>query len=356
MPGILNNLGMIRYLAVLIPSSAIIALIGLNTINNALFDKIQIVKPFIIAIVLFFIVKSSFSQWYYPFRQSNEQVVLKQIGIYLRTTWPDFKKIYFLHPLLPVVADADPFDSKKAEMLWSAEPEKINNLPNGTLVLWDSHFLKGEGKTPIRVFSGNPNFKTLKHYKYYNEEFPFEVCLFLKTSKNKLISDSVSVEFVSEKGLVSGNPETDSTVYTFESDSIAFRQWLSLRTSIGGKHAMEFKSDMEFGPVFSKNTRDINFNGYLKSVTLRFRFFQSDTTKDIINVIEIKDHEKQISWVGLSIKQSIIPLQWNSIEFQHSFSEPIKNTDFKVNIYFWNREKRKFYIDDFKIIFGTVKK
>jgi hypothetical protein len=56
------------------------------------------------------------------------------------------------------------------------------------------------------------------------------------------------------------------------------------------------------------------------------------------------------------IKQTIVPQQWNVVELHHSFAEPIHNEDFKVNIYFWNKEKRRFYIDDFKIIFGTVKK
>ncbi len=204
MPGILNNLGMVRYLSVLIPGSAFIAVIGLNHINISVLNKFRYVNPFIIATILFIIVISVFSHGYYPFRPSYEQVVMKQMSIYVQKSLPGLK-IYYQNPLLPTSVDADPFDNKAVEMLYSAEPESINRLPDSTLVLWDSHFMKGDANIPLSAFLENPNFVLLKHYKFINVELPFEVFLFMRTSGKHFRSDSVPTEFVSENGIVTRN-------------------------------------------------------------------------------------------------------------------------------------------------------
>jgi hypothetical protein len=352
MPGILNNLGMLRYLAVLIPSSALIALIGLNIINLPFFTKINFLKPVIVIAVFILVVSSSFTQWYYPFKPYNEQYVMKQMSNYILTTWPNFKKVCFLHPSLPVFADLDPYDSKRVEMMWSADLEHLNQLPDSTLLLWDSHFMKGEGKIPFNWLSENPNFVMLKHYKFSNAEVPFEACLFIRMANP--IPVPVPVEIVSPEGLLSGNHSTNIFVYTFENDPLDFHHWFTLRTSFTGRNAVAFTPEMEYGPTFLKKTGEINKKGSLKSVMLKFNLNQSDTLKDLISVVEIKDHNKLLSWEGLVIKQTLTANQWNTIDLHHSFLEPIKDEEYYVNIYIWNKGKRKFYIDDFRITFETI--
>lgn len=352
MPGILNNLGMVRYLAVLIPSSALIALIGLNMINRPAFTKINFLKPVIVIIVLILVAWSSFTQWYYPFKPNKEQYVMKQMASYITSTCPDFKKIYFCHPLLPFLAELDPFEIKRVEMLWSADLESLNQMPDSTLILWDSHFMKGEGKIPINWLSENPNFIMLKHYTFSNEELPYEAYLFIRAASPSPVP--VPVELISPDGLVSKNRTPDSIVYNFGNDSLDFRHWLALRTSFAGRNAVAFNPEMEFGPIFLKKIRDISKDGNLKSVTLKFNLNQADSIKDLVNVIQIRDNDKQVSWEGLIIKQSLKTKQWNTIELHHSYPEVIKNDNFKVSIYIWNKGKRKFYIDDFQITFESI--
>jgi hypothetical protein len=352
LPGILNNLGMLRYVAVLIPSSALIALIGLNMINLPAFTKISFLKPAIVITVVILVVLSSFAQWYYPFKPYNEQYVMKQMASYIQTTRPNFEKVCFLHPSLPVFADLDPFDNKRVETMRSADLERLNQLPDSTLLLWDSHFMKVEGKIPFNWLSENPNFIMLKHYKFSNEELPFEACLFIRAANPMPVP--VPVEIVSPDGLITGNNSPDTIIYTFDNDTLDFRQWLALRTSFSGRNAMAFTPEMEFGPIFLKKIKDIDKEGSLKSVNLKFNINQADTIKDLVSVVEIKDYDKQVSWEGLIIKQSLNANQWNSIELHHFFPEPVKDNDFKVNIYIWNKGKRKFYIDDFQISFEFI--
>jgi len=352
MPGILNNLGMIRYLAVLIPGSALIALIGLNMINLPAFTKIIFLKPAIIILVVILVVRSSFAQWYYPFKPNNEQLVIKQMASYIKSTCPDFKKMFYWHPLVPLLAELDPYEIKRVEMLWSANLESLNQLPDSTLILWDSHFMKGEGQIPLKWLSENPNFIMLKHYKFGLEDHSFESCLFIRAANP--LSVPLQVEVVSPAGLVTENHPTVSLQYTFKNDSLDFSQWLAHRTSFSGRNAVAFIPEMEGGPIFQKRIGDIGKYRNLKSVTLKFNINQADSIKGLVGVIQIKDNDKQVIWEGLLIKQALIPNQWNTVELHHSFPEVLKNEDFLVNIYIWNNRKRKFYIDNFQITFESI--
>jgi len=355
MPGILNNLGILRYLAVLIPGSAFIALIGLDKIAFAGISKFRFIQPLFITTILVLIVRSSFAQWYYPFRQNNEGLVMKQMGIYLQSAWPAYRKICFLHPLLPTVANIDPFDSKKVEVLWSTNLDQINSFADSTLMLWDSHFMRGEGRIPLSALTDNPNFILLKHYKFAYEELPFEACLFLKVTNKTAAHLTVPVELVSEKGLADNTLATDSISFTFDNDPAVFRQWKAKEVLFSGKSAIEFKSETEYGPVFSKKISDLNLEGYISSVKIRFNIFQTDSIMKMVAVIEIKDDDNQVMWEGLVNNHSLKLNLWNPIGLQHLFTEPIKDKDLRVNIYIWNKDKQNFYIKDFNIIFNSRK-
>lgn len=353
MPGILNNLGMLRYLAVLIPGSAFIALVGLNIINSSLFFKVRFLRPLLVVTVIILVVRSSFAQWYYPFEPYNQQYVIRQMAVYIKTDWPEFKKICFLHPLLPALADLDPYDSQKVQTLWSTDPETLNQLPDSTLLLWDSHFMKSDGRISFQWLSENPNFTLLKHYRFSNEELPFEACLFIRTDSATQIP--VPVEIVSPEGMFSENLIQETITHTFENDPANFQQWIAKLKYFLGRSSLEFTPNMEFGPTFLIKIGDINKNSALKSVTLNYNLFLSDTIKNMVSVIEIKDKNKQISWEGLVIKQPLEANKWNAIELQHSFPELLNDETLNVNIYIWNKDKQNFYIDDFKVSFESVK-
>jgi hypothetical protein len=338
--------------AVLIPSSAFIALIGLNMINLPAFTKISFFKPVFVFAVVILVIRSSFAQWYFPFKPYNEEYVIKQIATYIQTTRPNFKKVCFIHPSLPVLADLDPYDNKRVELLHTTDLEHINQLPDSTLLLWESHFMKVDGKIPFNWLSENPNFIMLKHYRFSNEELPFEACLFIRAANPMPVP--VPVELVYPSGLILGNQTLETQIYTFENDTLDFNKWLNLRTSFTGRNAVAFTPEMEFGPVFRKKIRDINKHKNLKSATLKFNLNQADTITDFVSVVEIKDNKKQVYWKGLIINQSLQANQWNAIELRHTFSEPIKNDDLMVNIYIWNKGKRNFYIDDFQIAFESI--
>ena len=67
--------------------------------------------------------------------------------------------------------------------------EFVNQLPDSTLFVWDSHFMEIEGRITYNWLTENPNFTKIKHYKFGDEKRPFEACLFMRTD----YSDSTSI-------------------------------------------------------------------------------------------------------------------------------------------------------------------
>lgn len=354
MPGILNNLGMVRYLATLIPSSAIIVLIGLNVINLPTFSKLSPYKTAIVAIYLIIVAISPFTQHFFPFKPNNEQLIVKEMAGYINTSFPNFKKVCFQHPMVSYYADLAPYDSDKVVPLLAGNPAFVNDLPDSTLLLWDSHFMEVEGKISLEWLSKNPNFKMLKHIRFINEKLPFEACLFIKADNPDLVQ--APVEIVYADGMLVGDRNTSKIFYSFEKDSLDFLNWSPLFTIHSERKAVEITPEIEFGPKFSKKSEEINLGKGLKAVNLEFNLNQTDSLNTFVCVIEIRKNDDLLSWEGLTIKTPIKQEQWNPIELSHLYSEIVTNDNLSVTVYFWNKDKQHFYINDLKITFEYVLK
>ena len=355
MPGILNNLGMMRYMSVLIPVSAILALKGLNIISVSPLKKFIYLEFLIICILIFFIIKAPFKQWYYPLHLNNEQVVINEVGNWVHSSRIKNKKICYMHPYLAIVADIDPFDEKKVTLLWSLKKEQLNLLPDSTFIIWDSHFAPQEGELPLNLLSDDKIFIPIKHYKYYNESMPFETWLFMKYNSNYRSNLSIIPEIVMDFGLLSNLQKTDSMFFDFDITVPNDKAMLSGEIFFSGKRSLEYTPDKEFGNVFSKKISEIKKSEMLRMIQINFKFFPCDSIKDVVSVIEIKNEDKIVSWYGKSIGQRIIFNEWNSCELQQILFPCETNEKYILNFYFWNKGKRKFYIDNLNIYYYDLK-
>jgi len=351
MPGILNNLGMVRYLATLIPSSVLIGLIGLNLINQIKFKKSSL-KNITVGGFIIMAVISPFTQRFFPFKTNNEEMIVKEMAEYTKTSMPDFKKICYLHPMFPIYAELDPYDVNRIVPMQAANHDFVNELPDSTLFLWDSHFMEIEGKISLEWFTRNPNFKMLKHIKFINEKLPFETCLFIKADNPKL--ETAPVEIVYEDGKFLGEHNTKKIIYSIKNDSLDFLNWYPHMVSYSDKNAIEFTPEKEFGPKIIKNSDEINLGQGLRSVNISFNIHQPDSMSELLSVIDVRKNDSIYSWEGINIKQEIKPNQWNSVSISHNYQEPIAEDSLSIIFYIWNKGKQQFYIDDLQIAFDYL--
>ena len=315
MPGILNNLGMVRYMAALIPASALIVLIGINIINHPKFSKINSYKPAIVTGYLILVVISPFTQHFFPFKPNNEQLIVKEMATYIKTSIPNTRRVCSLHPMLAFYAELDPFDSNVTVPMKAGNLDFVNELPDSTLFLWDSHFMDIEGKISLEWLSKNPNFKMLKHIRFINEKLPFETALFIRSNNPNPVP--TPVEIVYADGIFLGEHNTSRIVYIMEKDSLDFLSWFPLVKTFSGKNAIEFTPETEFGPKFIKNYDEINFGEGLRSVNITFNINQPDSISELLSVIDVRKNDSIYSWEGINITKEIKPNQWNPIAISH---------------------------------------
>jgi hypothetical protein len=274
---------------------------------------------------------------------------MNEVGKWLKLSSLKNKKICYLSPCFAVAAAIDPFDEKKITLLWSLDKEHLNTLPDSTIIVWDSHFAPREGKLPLNKLAKDTNFIPIKHYSYYQKDFPLEAWVFIKVDSNIKRNIRVDSEIVTDFGLLSDLKKADSIFFDFDSTTLGDKTMLSKNVFFSGQTSLQYKPDNEWGPVFSKPIKEIRNHNALKMVKVNFKFFPCDSVKDIIAVIEVKKKNEIITWYGEPILKQITLNKWNSIEFQKCLFPNEIDKNYVLNFYFWNRGRNNFYVDDITI-------
>ncbi|HPQ07945.1 MAG TPA: glycosyltransferase family 87 protein [Bacteroidia bacterium] len=341
MPGINSNLGMLRYLTSIIPLSALISLHAFQLLD--IIPILKKIKSLILILISTLIINEPFNKYFYPFRLSNEQIVINQSAKFLSNFNLKNKTIIFLHPQLPVSLDIDPFDKNHSILMWALDVNHIDQLPDSTLIVWDSHFSPLEGNVPVEKLKSDTSLKLLKHFKFIDESYPFETLIFIKSNKN--IDLNVQPEYVAEQGIVNLNNYEIKT-YNFDTLNTTIIN-LSTEKSLSGKYSLKYSSENEWGNVFTYT----NIQNLIK-IKIQFSFIPIDTLKETFIITHIKDTIDNSTLVWFGDKLSNYKLnEWNQFETNHAFFNNKFNQKSKLDIYFWNKSKKNFYIDDLKITF-----
>ncbi len=165
--GIFPTLGLSRYMAPLIPLAAIIALRGLQVINLVPdYLKLNRLKTMIAAIFTLLILYSPYTLWYkIPFTLGPEDVVIKKAADWLKQTSNADKKLFYEAPYVTICLDIDRFNMDKSTgfgALNSNHPDQ--NMPRGSIMIWDSHFGLNEGKIGLDTLMKDTNLTLLRKF------------------------------------------------------------------------------------------------------------------------------------------------------------------------------------------------
>ncbi len=344
-----TNLGMMRYMAVLIPSASLIALRGMNAILFPLKNHL-VASVLIAASAAVLIMKAPFQQNYFPFRLGAEEKVVDTAGRWFLHS--DFKNnmLYYSQQFLITLADKDPFDKKEAEELIYVDKNNFtSNIKDSAVVIWDAHYSPAEGRLPLDSLRGNPHFELLREFVPAHEftvlgDHKFIICVFQKhnflpagNSNPTAPPDALCVDWNGfEAGEKSQQPEM-----------------LSAEKYYSGKQSAKSTAATEFGPGIQKPLAEINQWESLKEIQMQLKLFASAQPKDLYGVMEIMGTDnKQLNWQSVKIQlQDTSMSRWASVSCGF-FIDPvylIKGNYLKL--YVWNSGKNNFYTDDMKISF-----
>ncbi len=161
-PGILNNLGMLRYMTTLVPCASLIALRGLNVVLAPV-NRFAWIQVIIIAILVFLTVKYPFQRWPYPFKLDGEPKYIKVAADYLKENNLEWTRLSYFHPSFPLFYDVDPFDTEKiVRYIDFNSPPPSEQLPSGSIIIWDAHFGPTDFNAPLEKIENNSSIKLLK--------------------------------------------------------------------------------------------------------------------------------------------------------------------------------------------------
>ena len=320
--GLANSMGLVRVFAGVMPCAALICLKGFNILLTPTWFRNQYVKILVTVLVLFFILKKPFVSEYFPFRLTKEQLVIKDVSVWMKAENHDKKKLYYLYPYLPLLLDIDAFDENKATELWGIyrhiKQGGIKSIPDGTIVIWDAHFGPNECGIPLEKLMSDPNFDLLKSF-YPRERFttlggfPFSVSVFQKRSRPKIVEDSRKNELAS----------------------------FSFNLSNGND---QLNKEVEYGKTLEKKTSE--FPLHTNKLIFQTDFISgANEAKNAIVVLTVDKKEGgNVYWEGQPLTFSNDSSGIKKGEAVFNFSPDAFYTSDVVKVFVWNKEKKEFLL------------
>lgn len=185
--GLYSSLGLIRVMAGVTPLAGLLALKGVNSVMEflsriRLLNKFHFLQTTILSIIIALIIWMPFKQHQFPRSLGYEDKVVKQAADWIKQDLPAASMYCYQYPYLSVFLNFDPFDRNHYTPLWSMQAE---NLPAGSIVIWDSHYSPNEAKLPLSRLNENSSFELLYTFKADPDKTPadkelFEVFVFKK--------------------------------------------------------------------------------------------------------------------------------------------------------------------------------
>jgi hypothetical protein len=159
-----TNLGLLRYMVTIIPSSAMLGLRGLNIILLPIKNR-PYVSFFIVLFIGIFAALTPFFQDYFPFVLMQEEKTVKACGQWMREQKLTDEKLYYSQQFLIPNINKDPFDRNKAlELTYALKENFTGNLEDSSVIVWDAHYSANEGRVPLDSLLGNPHFELLHEF------------------------------------------------------------------------------------------------------------------------------------------------------------------------------------------------
>ena len=344
--GLANSLGLIRVLAAVIPCTALVCLRGFNYVMIPFFRRKMILEIIIVTFLVLWVMRSPFKHDYFPYKLDPEQALIKESSDWFKKSEFTKQKIYYIFPVFAHFLNIDPFNDKRVGELWGLYPSikewGIDVIPDSTIIFWDAHFGPNECRIPKDTIMNDPHFELIKAFKPQNEfttlgGYKFEVFAFMKIKQPKKL-ETLAVDFFDfEKN----NPILDKSE-TIVSDK-----------AFSGKNASKLSSQNEFSAIvkkqiseFPKNTLKVDIDCKIADV--------AENSKDALFVFSIDDEKgKSLLWSGAPLILKPIDKNkiWRSAMAEFVLSLDLYPPNAVAKIYVWNKAKKEFYLDDFKITY-----
>jgi ABC-type cobalt transport system substrate-binding protein len=347
-----GSVGYLRVIASVIPLSAIICIKGYSFVDVRL-KLFPWLRYLVMAGVSGWIIQVNFKTYEFPFKVDDDEKVIKITAEWIKNSEYANRKILYADLRIPYYMDINPFERKQLFQMYN--PRSLGFVPDGSIIVWDSHFGPNENGVPHDSLFLNKHFKLLKVFEPLKEITTlggkkYEVLVFLKLSAGKTADNS---EFL--KGMKEKEERSYKLVNSYVNDFETPRPGIidsKLNTEFAhsGKQSYMMDGASLYSPGFDINCNNFKpGQGGIKVRISVYLFSQVAIDSDRPSlVISLEDDKKSYDYNTIRLTSlKLVVNQWNHIEKEVKLLLVHSPTD-HIKIYIYNPEKNVFFIDDFK--------
>ena len=330
--GLGNSLGLIRVMGSVTPMVAVTALVGFNFIED-LFSKYKKLFAGFALILFLWMMVMLFSVCRRGFKRSAPQVVLKQATDYVKINHLDRHKVYYFNNYVPFQLGINPYNNQQSSWGIPASAKVSVSIPDSSIIVWDAHFGPNEGRTPLKKLLNDNGLEVLK---VFEPERPFKVLggynyqvyIFQKTGS-------------SENGL--------NLTLDFEGDEPEN----SAKRAFAGKKSHHVGRDKTFLNLMVNQTANLCSDSCLLTLSGELFTIEGFAGDDVSLVVSCESEGADYFYRAFSLDKVAQKNRWAHFDYKLKLSPP-QGSDEIMKVYFWNKNRKEFWIDDVKLHLAEI--
>jgi len=343
------SIGLIRYVAPMIPVASMIALYGFSLFSMLAGNRKWLRSAFtviIIALIIFF----NFKTYRFPVPLGDEEKIIKKASDWVSKNIHPLPIVCYNDFNVPYFLNIDPYSTNYSIQLWYAP--SVKDIPMGSLYIWDAHFGPNECRIPLDTVMHDPYMRLIKLFrpKYNMLTFgdqPYEVFIFRKSPVAGEYDNYLFFQTCINEEDNHFSPVTRK-VFDFEKASPDVDSRIINKNAASGKMAFRMDKTTEFSPGLVFSCSDLPDIGSTLRIKASVKVYSDVPFSEnpAILVISLEDKKGTYSYKALYFdKTNFVPGSWNQAFLSSDLPE-IKSKDDVIKVYVWHTGKKDLIIDD----------
>jgi hypothetical protein len=162
--GMGNSVGLIRVIAAVVPSAALLGVLGWSRLMAWLPVK-RGYKQAATGLLCLFLAIQPHLVYEIPVPLIGTQKYVREASEWLLGSEYFRNKIYYYDPHFEHFLGLDPYDEARCRSFLHNSSQPETGVPGGAIVLWDAHFSPGNGQLPLERLMDHPGFRLIRVFR-----------------------------------------------------------------------------------------------------------------------------------------------------------------------------------------------
>ena len=318
-----SSAGLLRVMGGIAPLLSVFAVYAVEWVSDKL-ERPKIIIPLVILLAIYF----QRSKMILPYELGKSERIMSDVVEWFKESkYIDYTTIYY-HPFVLMKMNEDPFD----KLPFKATKKYLEKLNDPIIYFWDSDYGDREANMPHELLSENKHMHLLNRFGDSQDN-----CFVYLFSRDSIADNSMStyIDFDFESDIP--NAEEANNVSTLQSHS--------------GSKSYHIQSSNEFSNGIRIALNEFPRHSF-KSFTISAYIYAGESYSESPVLIDctIKDGDNMLYYESSgAMFYPIKKNQWNRIVMDLHIPITPQLADKELLIYFYNRDKKEVFIDDFKI-------